>query len=203
MIVFLLVVVCYVAAQMLADISSLKIISIAGLSMDAGTLIYPITFTLRDLVHKVGGIKVARILILVVAGINLFMAGFFWLVAYLPADLSVGPQEEFAAVLSPVWRIVVASILAEVLAELIDTEVYQLWVNKFKNKLQWGRVLVSNGVSVPLDSLVFVVVAFAGTMSSAILFSIFLSNVLVKGISTLISIPLIYIGKQDEQNIVW
>ena len=203
MIIFLLVVVCYVAAQMLADISSLKIISIAGLSMDAGTLIYPITFTLRDLVHKVAGIKVARILILVVAGINLFMAGFFWLVAYLPADLSVGPQEEFAAVLSPVWRIVVASILAEVLAELIDTEVYQLWVNKFKNKLQWGRVLVSNGVSVPLDSLVFVVVAFAGTMSSAILFSIFLSNVLVKGISTLISIPLIYIGKQDEQNIVW
>jgi len=78
MISFLLVVVCYVAAQMLADISSLKIISIAGLSMDAGTLIYPITFTLRDLVHKVAGIKVARILILVVAGINLFMAGCFW-----------------------------------------------------------------------------------------------------------------------------
>lgn len=200
MIIFLLVVVCYVAAQMLADISSLKIISIAGLSMDAGTLIYPITFTLRDLVHKVGGIKVARILILVVAGINLFMAGFFWLVAYLPADLSVGPQEEFAAVLSPVWRIVVASILAEVLAELIDTEVYQLWVNKFKNKLQWGRVLVSNGVSVPLDSLVFVVVAFAGTMSSAILFSIFLSNVLVKGITTLLSIPLIYLVNNDQKN---
>ena len=200
MIIFLSVVVCYVAAQMLADISSLKIISIAGLSMDAGTLIYPITFTLRDLVHKVGGIKVARILILVVAGINLFMAGFFWLVAYLPADLSVGPQEEFAAVLSPVWRIVVASILAEVLAELIDTEVYQLWVNKFKNKLQWGRVLVSNGVSVPLDSLVFVVVAFAGTMSSAILFSIFLSNVLVKGITTLLSIPLIYLANNDQKN---
>ena len=200
MISFLLVVVCYVAAQMLADISSLKIISIAGLSMDAGTLIYPITFTLRDLVHKVAGIKVARILILVVAGINLFMAGFFWLVAYLPADLSVGPQEEFAAVLSPVWRIVVASILAEVLAELIDTEVYQLWANKFKNKLQWGRVLVSNGVSVPLDSLVFVVVAFAGTMSSAILFSIFLSNVLVKGITTLLSIPLIYLVNNDQKN---
>lgn len=199
MISFLLVVVCYVAAQMLADISSLKIISIAGLSMDAGTLIYPITFTLRDLVHKVAGIKVARILIIVVAGINLFMAGFFWLVAYLPADLSVGPQEEFAAVLSPVWRIVVASILAEVLAELIDTEVYQLWVNKFKNKLQWGRVLVSNGVSVPLDSLVFVVVAFAGTMSSAILFSIFLSNVLVKGITTLLSIPLIYVVKNRAE----
>lgn len=87
------------------------------------------------------------------------------------------------------------------LAELIDTEVYQLWVNKFKNKLQWGRVLVSNfGVSVPLDSLVFVVVAFAGTMSSAILFSIFLSNVLVKGVTTLLSIPLIYLVNNDQKN---
>lgn len=200
MITLLIVVVCYVAAQMLADISSLKIVFIAGLSMDAGTLIYPITFTLRDLVHKTAGIKVARVLILVVAGINLFMAGFFWLVSHLPADLSVGPQEEFSLVLAPVWRIVVASILAEVLAELVDTEVYQLWVNKFKQKLQWGRVLVSNGVSVPLDSLVFVVVAFAGTMASTVLWSIFLSNVLVKGATTLLSIPLIYLVDNDKKD---
>jgi uncharacterized PurR-regulated membrane protein YhhQ (DUF165 family) len=50
----------YIAAQILADITSLKIITFAGLSMDAGTLIYPITFTLRDLVHKSAGIRVAR-----------------------------------------------------------------------------------------------------------------------------------------------
>ena len=39
----------YIAAQMLSDIASLRIVKFAGLSMDAGTLIYPFTFTLRDL----------------------------------------------------------------------------------------------------------------------------------------------------------
>lgn len=203
MVTFLLVVVCYVAAQMLADISSLKIVSVAGFSMDAGTLIYPVTFTLRDMIHKLGGVKLSRTIIFMAAGINLFMAGLFWLVAHLPPDLSVGSQQEFAIVLSPVWRIVFASIIAEVVAELIDTEAYKAWVNRFKDSYQWGRVLLSNGVSVPVDSLLFVFIAFSGTMPEAVLFGIFLSNVLVKGISTLISIPLIYIGKQDEQNIVW
>lgn len=188
----ILVISAYIAAQMLADITSLKIVFLAGLSMDAGTLVYPITFTLRDLVHKTVGINAARTLIFTAAAINLFMAGLFWLVSILPADMEVGPQEEFSFVLSPVWRIVVASILAEVIAELIDTEVYQLWVNRIGKKYQWGRVLSSNAVSVPLDSLIFVTVAFAGTMSWAVVWSIFLANVLVKGITTILSIPLIY-----------
>lgn len=45
------------------------------------------------------------------------------LVARLPADPGTGPQTEFGQVLSPVWRIVLASILAEVISELTDTEV--------------------------------------------------------------------------------
>ena len=50
----------YVAAQLLSNVTSLRILRVAGFSMDAGTLIYPFTFTLRDLVHKSGGIRVAR-----------------------------------------------------------------------------------------------------------------------------------------------
>ena len=59
-----LVIAAYVAAQMLSDIMSLKIALVAGFSIDAGTFIYPITFTLRDLVHKLLGRKAARTLII-------------------------------------------------------------------------------------------------------------------------------------------
>lgn len=89
-----------------------------------------------------------------VALLNLLMAFYFWLVSILPADLSVGPQKEFGIVLSPVWRIVIASILWEVVSELIDTEIYHLWVTKVTTKYQWLRVLVSNSVSVPIDSII-------------------------------------------------
>ena len=111
--VILVVAGAYVAAQMLADIASLKIISVGGYAVDAGTLIYPFTFTLRDMIHKVGGKTVARTMIWLAAAINVFMAGFFWLVARWPGDPEVGPQLEFGQVLAPVWGIVVASIVAD------------------------------------------------------------------------------------------
>jgi uncharacterized integral membrane protein (TIGR00697 family) len=194
-----LVVAAYIAAQMLADIMSLKIALVAGFSIDAGTFIYPITFTLRDLVHKLLGRKAARTLILAAAVINLMMAGLFAFAAWLPPDLEVGEQLEFAAVLTPVWRIVLASIAAEVIAELTDTEVYHLWVARITRRFQWARVLVSNAVSIPLDSLVFCWGAFGGVLPGAVVWSIFWSNVIVKGAVTLVSLPGIYLVKERQE----
>lgn len=195
----------YVAAQMMADIASLRIVELFGFSVDAGTLIYPFTFTLRDLVHKVAGIKAARVLIVTAAVINILMALLFWITSILPADLAVGPQLEFGIVLSPVWRIVFASITAEVIAELIDTEGYRLWVERVTERYQWMRVLVSNALSVPLDSLVFAWLAFGGALPSAVVWSIVVSNILIKGLVTLISLPGIYLvkGERGEPQIVY
>jgi uncharacterized integral membrane protein (TIGR00697 family) len=184
----------YVAAQMLADVTSLKITEVAGFSMDAGTLVYPFTFTLRDLVHKVAGKEVARALIVAAAAVNLFMAGLFWVVDRLPAVPGVGPQTDmFGAVLAPVWRIVFASIIAEVVAEFIDTAAYSRWEARFGERRQWGRVLASNAVSVPIDSALFVVIAFAGVLTPGNVGETFLTNVVVKGLVTVVSIPWIYL----------
>lgn len=183
----------YFLAQILADIGSLKIAVIGPLSFDAGTLIYPFTFTLRDLIHKKLGKKTAQRMILLCAGANLIMAGFFALVASLPADPTWDLQIAFAAVLGPVWRIVVASIIAEIISELIDTEVYQFWVSKITTKHQWARVLVSNAVSVPIDSIIFALIAFSGVLPQETVWLIIWANIAIKGIVTLISIPLIYL----------
>ena len=191
-----IVIAAYAAFQMMSDIASLRIVLVAGFSIDAGTFVYPFTFTLRDLVHKTAGIKAARALIITCAVLNLIMAGLFWLSSILPADLNVGPQLEFGIVLSPVWRIVFASIIAEVVSEFIDTEGYRLWVEKVTDRYQWARVLVSNAFSVPIDSLIFVWIAFGGAMPVAVVWSIFLSNVIIKGLTTLISLPGIYLVKE-------
>jgi queuosine precursor transporter len=192
--------VCYVAAQIFADITSLRILLIAGLSIDGGTLVYPFTFTLRDMVHKVAGASIARTLIFLAAGINIFMALLFWLVARLPADVeNVGAQTEFATVLAPVFRIVLASIVAEVVAELIDTEMYELWIKRIGYQAQWGRVLASNAISIPVDSAIFVLIAFLGIYPGEVVFSIFIANVIVKGLVTIISIPGIYLVKDEQE----
>ena len=196
MIPTILVSVAYVAAQMLADVASLRVVMFAGMSMDAGTLVYPLTFTLRDMVHKVAGVKATRVLILAAAGINVVMAGLFWLVSVMKPDMSVGLQAEFGRVLAPVWRITLASIVAEVVAEMIDTEAYRIWVEKVTKRYQWLRVLISNAFSIPIDSLIFVWIAFGGVLPKEVIWSIFLANVVVKGATTLVSLPGIYLVKE-------
>jgi len=189
----------YIAAQLLSDIASLKITLIAGFSMDAGTFIYPLTFTIRDLIHKRLGKQVARKIIILAAGINLFMALFFQFTAWLPQDPSWGLGREFAAVLGPVWRIVIASIVAEVISELIDTEIYHLWQSRITEKYQWMRVLSSNAVSIPVDSLIFCWGAFGFLLPHDVVWSIFWANVIVKGAVTLVSLPAIYMVKAQPE----
>jgi uncharacterized integral membrane protein (TIGR00697 family) len=195
------IVAAYIGAQIIADITSLKIGIVAGLAVDMGTFIYPITFTLRDMVHKVLGKRNTRTLIITAAVINLFMSAYLMWAASVPGDPSWGLQNEFSAVLGPLWRIVIASILAEVISELVDTEVYHWFVTRVTTKYQWARVLVSNSVSVPIDNIIFAVGAFGAlpglqdhflTLPWAVVWQIFVFNLVVKFAVTLVSMPLIY-----------
>lgn len=188
------VVAAYIAAQMLADIASLKIGLVAGYAVDMGTFIYPVTFTLRDVVHKVLGRDNARLLIVLAAAINLVMALYLMWAAGVPSDPQWGLGTEFSAILAPVWRIVVASIVAEVVSELLDTEVYHWFVTRVTRRFQWLRVLTSNSISVPIDNIIFAVGAFGWFLPWNVVWQIFVFNLVVKYAVTLVSLPLIYIA---------
>ena len=196
---FAFVIAAYVAAQLIANVASLRIVMLGPLSIDAGTLIYPLTFTLRDLVQKVAGKAAARAAIIAAALLNLLMMATFALAAALPADLMVGTQETFGELLAPAWRIVIASVIAQVIAELIDTEVYSAWVKRFGERWQWGRVAASNTVSVPIDTAVFVAIAFGGDMPLEALVAIFVSNVILKLLFSYAAAPLIYAVRVPQE----
>lgn len=190
--------VLYISLILFSNLGSLRVILLAGLSLDGGTLLYPFTFTMRDVLHKKCGGDIARFVILLSAAINLLMFAFAALVGALPPDMSVGPQAEYALVLAPGFRIVIASILAATLAELLDTRVYSLVRSRFGSRHQWLRVLLSNLFSVPLDSAVFVLVAFAGRYDPASLWAIFIGNIVVKYAVSLLSMGSIYLVRDDQ-----
>ena len=188
-----IVVSLYIGAQVIADIASLKIGIIFGLAVDMGTFIYPITFTLRDVAHKVIGKRNTRVMIVMAAVVNLFMAAYLSWTASVPSDPAWGLGEAYSAILAPVWRIVIASIIAEVVSELIDTEVYHWFVTQVTTRYQWLRVLVSNSVSIPIDNAIFALLAFGGVLPWPVVWQIFLFNLAVKYAVTLVSLPLIYV----------
>jgi queuosine precursor transporter len=153
------------------------------------------------------GKRAARTLIFTAAVVNLFMALYLQWVARVPSDASYPLGDEFQAVLGPLWRIVVASIVAEVVSELVDTEVYHWFVRRVTSRYQWARVAVSNAVSVPLDTAIFSVAAFGSlplladhalTLPWAAVWDVFVVNLTVKGAVSALSLPLIYVSPDRD-----
>ncbi len=189
----------YVAAQLLDDFGSLKIITLAGYTFDGSIFIYPFTLTLRDLVHKVVGFNAVRVVIIVTAFISLYMAGYLWFISSLPGILNTSSQVNFNLLFRPVWRIVVHTLVIECASELLDTEIYHLWVKYVTFRFQWSRVLVSNIVSAPIDSI-FAVLILSEVFPPKIVWSSVGGDVIAKIFATLIGMGLIYIVKDKTKD---
>ena len=203
--VIVVVIGLYIACQLIADIGATKFIEVAGIVMPAGTFVFALTFTLRDIIHKRLGKDWAQAAIVTAAVCNILLSGYLWIMAKLPAPEWFGLADGWNAIFAIIPAITIGSIAAEMVSELVDTEIYHLWTNKFPEAPQWSRVLVSNFVSIPIDSLVFSVLAFSllpivfggdvmplwlalGRVASG--------QVLYKAIVTIASLPGIYLVKE-------
>lgn len=128
--------------------------------LSVGTLFFGVTFTQRDRVHRFGRGQAYR-MIAVAALTNLALS------AYLGISL----------------RFLLAGFLAIVIAEAADTEVYQRFIGR-----RWlTRVATSNAVSIPLDSVTFTLIAFAGTYSVATMTEIVFADILAKAVVGLLA----------------
>lgn len=180
----------YVAAQIFANILSTKItiLPIINLAVDGGTIIYPLTFTLRDLVHKVLGKNNARQLVIIAAGLNALMFFLLWLVGKMPPDPTWQFQEAYELILLPVGRIIAAGIIAQVISELIDTEIFSII---YKKTGDLSAVFFSNLIGLLIDSVIFGMIAFLGQLPLATVMQIILANILIKLIISALSTPAI------------
>jgi hypothetical protein len=191
---------CYVSFTLIANVLSNKIaiLPVLNLSTDAGTIIYPLTFTFRDFIHKTLGKNKSRQIVILAGILNFVMVGFFYLGAKMSPDPSWIYQKDFENILMPVTRIVLASIIAQVISELIDTEIFSR-IYKRLNDLY--AVLFSNFVALIVDTLIFVFIAFWGNFDSSVLSQIILTNIILKLLISLFILPIIrMIPRQVEMD---
>jgi len=204
----------YIFFSLTGNIAATKITYFGNLVMDAG-FIYAITFTWRDLIHKQLGRTAAITTIWLAAAINLLAALYFQFVVLLPAQTDWADKGGQAAweflfgiidssgsgwqsIFSLQMRIVLGSIITAIIAELIDTRVYHLWVRGPTRKWpQWTRVFASNAVSIPVDSILFPLIAFAGIVGSNVMLQMFWTNITVKAITTILVFWTIYLVPED------
>jgi len=180
----------YIACELIANVTSVKPLELGrfGVIVPAGVFIYALTFTLLDLIHERLGKQVARQVIGTAFVANLLLAAYAQLTVSWPAPAFFDGQAAVARVLGAAPRIVGASLVAYLVASLVDAEIFAWWRTRVGG-YRWARVLVSNAVSTAVDSVVFVTLAFAGVLP---VLPLVVGQYVVKMVVTVLSLPLIY-----------
>jgi len=186
-----LLITLYVACELIANITAGRAVSLFGFTAPGGVFIYAVTFTLIDLINERLGKAGARRVVAGAFAANILFALYATLVLALPAPAFLEHGEAFAVVLGATPRVVIASLTAYLVSSLIDVEIFAVWKKRVGGH-KWGRVLASNAVSTAIDSMLFVTIAFWGSLP---LLPLIFGQYVIKMAVTLASIPLIYAAK--------
>lgn len=147
----------FVLALAVADIAATKFVVIAGVVTPAGSILFSLIFVVRDALHRLAGARYVRQTILIAAALNLLMAAFFLWLTRLPApDFFLFTEWDAIFALAP--GIVIGSVVAATISQLVNTSAYQ-WLWNRGNPL-WWRTIGSNLISLPIDSVIFTLLAF-------------------------------------------
>lgn len=159
----------------------------------AGTLSYPLTFLLTDIISECFGKKRAqRAVWLGFIAQVISVAFIFGVMQFSSATEEMG--EAFRQVFAPVARIVVASMVAYVVAQSVDVAVFHRIKAKTGGKWLWLRNNVATIIAQSVDTALFVAIAFIGVLSPGELMAMFTGQYLAKVILAAADTPFCYLG---------
>lgn len=174
-----------------ANVIASKIVVLGPLTIPAGTLVYGATFLITDLLSEVWGKKEARQAVWAGFYANIILAMSVWIaISWQAAPFALEFSEKFAEVLALTPRIVLGSMVAYLISQHHDVWAFHFWKKKTKGKHLWLRNNASTAVSNLIDTVVFVVIAFAGVFP---IIPLIISLYIVKMMIAFIDTPFMYL----------
>ena len=141
-----------------------------SLSFTAGVLLWPVVFIMTDVINEYFGPRGVRILsYLTVAMIAYAFFMVYFAISLAPADWWVGSsakngvpdmQAAYSSIFGQSNWIIVASLVAFLIGQLVDALVFQKVRKQFGEKHIWLRATLSTFVSQFIDSYVVLYIAF-------------------------------------------
>jgi queuosine precursor transporter len=160
-----LFVTCLLAANTIAA----KLVTIGGLTLTAGIVIFPISYVLGDVLTEVWGYAATRRVIWLGFACNALMVAAVWLGGELPPAPFWKGQPAYEEILGHAPRILLASFAAYLVGEFANAFVLARLKIATGGRWLWVRTIGSTVVGQGLDSMVFVTLAFAGGVPAAAL----------------------------------
>lgn len=191
-IAFLLLVVVFVTALIVSNIISVKLFEVWGWVLPAGTIIFPVSYILGDVLTEVYGYRRARQVIWLGFAANLVVVLVIMAAIALPPASFWDGQDAYERILGFAPRLLLASFAAYLVGEFANAYIMARMKILTRGRWLWSRTIGSTLVGQGLDSLVFMTIAFAGILPVGALLGAVVLQWLVKSAYEALATPLTY-----------
>jgi len=182
-------------------IGTTKFVRFYFFTVPAGVLAYPFTFLATDLICELYGKKRAQFLVIVGFTMNFFMLGLMTLGHFLSDANGVsGGTSVFESVYKFMIGNVIASMIAYLIAQTVDVNLFHFWINITKGKNLWLRHIFSTtGSQLVVTVSILLILFYASNLGDNVnelsdLIPLIYSSYLFKFFFALFDTPLFYLG---------
>ena len=186
----------YLASLFAANTLGLKIMPfILGLHVSVAVFSFPFVFLTTDVIGEVYGKRMAKLFVLAGFIATALFVAYSLLSLALPWDpAGEWVHASYNTVFGISLRIAIASLVAFAIAECQDVISFFFFRKRFGESHFWIRSNLSNLWSQFLDTILFMVIAFAGVYPTPVLIRIIITWWLFKVAMGFLYTPLSYVG---------
>lgn len=174
-------------------------------TLTCGVLLWPLEFVMTDIINEYYGPKaVRRISFTAVALISYAFLMFYLAIKVPPADFWITSrtnqgvpdmQNAFDSVFGQGMRIIVGSLVAFLVSQIVDVTVFHKIKKRTGEKHVWLRATGSTVVSQLVDSYIVLFIAFSGIFTWQQILAIGVMNYSYKFLMALLLTPVIYLAE--------
>lgn len=190
---FVIIVAIFISCLITANVTAVKLLDLFGFILPAAILIFPLSYIIGDVLTEVYGYRQARRVIWLGFFCNFIVVIAIWMGQLLPAASVWDGQAAYERILGYTPRLLGASFLAYLVGEFTNSYVLAKMKIATKGRWLWLRTIGSTLVGQGLDSLVFMTLAFVGTIPPGVLVSAIVTQWLAKSIYEAAVTPLTYV----------
>jgi len=188
----------FIANAVVAELTGGKLIQIGPFIMSIGIIPWPVVFITTDLINEHFGRDGVKKLSFITAGLIAYCLLILFIAIQIPAakGISTVTDEEFHAVFGQGVWIMIASIIAFLISQLIDVSIFWFLRNKTGKKMIWLRSTGSTVISQLFDSFIVSGIAFwmTGKITTAEYINMATTGYTFKLIIAICLTPMIYLG---------
>ncbi len=182
----------FVTLLLVANIIAVKLIDFGPWVVPAAVIVYPLTFLITDTIGELYGRRTATRVVWTGFGMSLLMLVMVYIGQVIPPAAIWEGQDAYEEMLGSVPRVVMASMLAYLVSQHHDVFAFHFIRRVTGGKHLWLRNISSTVVSQAIDTLLFISIAFGGTVTFAVLSSMLLGQYIIKLIIAVLDTPLCY-----------